>query len=434
MVRALSTGLSLLLFALALAQPQCGSRAELTKRRGIDVVVALDASKSMRARDVLPSRLDRAKLELSTLLDELKGDRVAIVAFAGEAFIQCPLTSDYAAAKLFLRAIDPDQMQEGGTNIGAALQTAKQVLDGADRGAKDRVVVLLSDGEDLSGEVGEATEALKAAGIKVFTVGIGNAGGEPIPVLDKQGDRTGYLKDPSTGQTVLSRLDEAGLEAIAQATGGEYFHRTGAVAVPEVAARIDRLQKSELESRITVRYDERFQAFLLPGLVLLVLGMLVGARWQRRGSAGLLGAVLLLLLPGRRGRWAPSRPTRPCVERGLKAYDDGPVRGRAPRLHRRRAGGARASGAGVQPRQRALPAGAVRRGTGRVPAGRGRSGPVPPGARPLQHGQRAGAARRHAGGHRRLPQGAGDGARRRGRAAQPRGAPAQAPAPEVAIG
>ncbi|MGZ6162056.1 MAG: VWA domain-containing protein, partial [Myxococcaceae bacterium] len=255
-------------------------------------------------------------------LDELKGDRVAIVAFAGDAFIQCPLTSDYAAAKLFLRAIDPDQMQEGGTNIGAALQMAKQVLDGADRGAKDRVVVLLSDGEDLSGEVGEATEALKAAGIKVFTVGIGNAGGEPIPVLDKQGDRTGYLKDPSTGQTVLSRLDEAGLEAIAQATGGEYFHRTGAVAVPEVAARIDRLQKSELESRITVRYDERFQAFLLPGLVLLVMGMLVGARWQKRGSAGLLGA-LLLVVSGPARAVGPFETNPPLVERGLKAYDEG---------------------------------------------------------------------------------------------------------------
>lgn len=321
-VRALSTGGSLLLFAVALAQPQCGSRAELTKRRGIDVVVALDASKSMRARDVLPSRLERAKLELSTLLDELKGDRVAIVAFAGDAFIQCPLTSDYAAAKLFLRAIDPDQMQEGGTNIGAALLTAKQVLDGADRGAKDRVVVLLSDGEDLSGEVGEATEALKAAGIKVFTVGIGNAGGEPIPVLDKQGERTGYLKDPSTGQTVLSRLDEAGLEEIAQATGGEYFHRTGAVAVPEVAARIDRLQKSELESRITVRYDERFQAFLLPGLVLLVVGMLVGARWRRPGAAGLLG-VALLLMAGPARAVGPFEANPPLVDRGLKAYDEG---------------------------------------------------------------------------------------------------------------
>ncbi|RPH70833.1 MAG: VWA domain-containing protein [Myxococcaceae bacterium] len=320
-VRAASTALSLLLFSLALSQPQCGSRAELTKKRGIDVVVALDASKSMRARDVLPSRLERAKLELSTLLDELKGDRVAIVAFAGDAFVQCPLTSDYAAAKLFLRAIDPDQMQEGGTNIGAALATAQKVLEGADRGAKDRVVVLLSDGEDLSGEVGEATEALKSSGIKVFTVGIGSTTGEPIPVLDKQGDRTGYLKDPGTGQTVLSRLDEAGLEAIAQATGGEYFHRTGAVAVPEVAARIDRLQKTELESRITVRYDERFQSFLLPGLLLLVVAMAAGSTWRRRGSGAALGVALLLAAPAR--ALGPFEANPPSVDRGLRAYDEG---------------------------------------------------------------------------------------------------------------
>ena len=320
--RGVSTGLGLLLFSIALAQPQCGSRAELTKKRGVDVVVALDASKSMRARDVLPSRLERAKLELSTLLDELKGDRVAIVAFAGDAFIQCPLTSDYAAAKLFLRAIDPDQMQEGGTNIGAALTTAMSVLEGADRGAKDRVVVLLSDGEDLSGEVGEATEALKGAGIKVFTIGIGSAGGEPIPVLDKQGDRTGYLKDPSTGQTVLSRLDEAGLEAIAQATGGEYFHRAGGVAVREVAARIDRLQKSELESRITVRYDERFQSFLLPGLVLLVLGMALGGPRRRRGSTAAVGVALLVLSAPARAL-GPFEANPPGVARGLEAYDQG---------------------------------------------------------------------------------------------------------------
>jgi len=285
-------------------------------------VVALDASKSMRARDVLPSRLERAKLELSTLLDELKGDRVAIVAFAGDAFVQCPLTSDYTAAKLFLRAIDPDQMQEGGTNIGAALATAERVLEGADRGAKDRVVVLLSDGEDLSGEVGDATDALKAAGIKVFAVGIGSATGEPIPVLDKQGERTGYLKDPTTGQTVLSRLDEAGLESIAQATGGEYFHRPGGVAVPDVAARIDRLQKTELESRITVRYDERFQAFLLPGLAFLLLAMGVGSPWRRRGSGAALGVGLLLLaVPAR--ALGPLEANPPGVERGLKAYDDG---------------------------------------------------------------------------------------------------------------
>ncbi|HKD39827.1 MAG TPA: VWA domain-containing protein [Myxococcaceae bacterium] len=267
-------GSGLLFFAVALAQPQCGSRAELTKRRGIDVVVALDASKSMLARDVPPSRLERAKLELSSLLDELKGDRVAIVVFAGDAFIQCPLTSDYAAAKMFLRAVDPEQMQQGGTNIGGALLLAKQVLENADRGSKDRVVVLLSDGEDLSGEIGDAASVLHEAGIKVFAVGIGSESGEPIPIVNKNGEVTGYKKD-SKGETVLTRLDRAALASLAQATDGEFFYQPSTVAVTDVARRIDKLQKSELESRLTVRYDERFQYFAGPGLALLVAGMLV---------------------------------------------------------------------------------------------------------------------------------------------------------------
>ena len=280
-LQAVLYGAGLALFAFALAQPQCGSRAELAKRRGIDLVVALDASKSMLARDVPPSRLERAKLELSGLLDELKGDRVAIVAFAGDAFIQCPLTSDYAAAKLFLRAIDPDQMQQGGTNIGAALLLAKQVLDDADRGSKDRVVVLLSDGEDLSGQVGPAGTELREAGIRVFAVGIGSEKGEPIPIVNKNGEITGYKKD-ANGETVLTRLDRRGLASLAQATDGEFFYQPNSVAVTEVARRIDKLQKSELESRLTVRYDERFQYFAGPGLALLVAGMAIRSSRRRQ--------------------------------------------------------------------------------------------------------------------------------------------------------
>jgi Ca-activated chloride channel family protein len=281
-LKAALQALGLGLFAVALAQPQCGSRTELARRRGIDLVVAVDASKSMLARDVAPDRLERAKLELNALLDSLKGDRVGIVAFAGDAYVQSPLTSDYAAAKLFLRAVDPEQMQQGGTNIGAALQLAQSMLEGADRGAKDRVVVLLSDGEDLSGEEMDAAEALHAAGIKVFAVGIGSEAGEPIPERGKNGDVVGYKKD-AAGNTVLTRLDRAGLEAVAQLTGGEFFYQPHGVAVQEVAARIDRLQKSEIESRLTVRWDERFQLFLAPGLALLALGMLLPGR--RRGAA-----------------------------------------------------------------------------------------------------------------------------------------------------
>jgi len=280
-LRGSAGSLALLSFAVALAQPQCGERAEVAKRRGLDVVVALDASKSMYARDVSPSRLERARLELGSLLDLLKGDRVAIVAFAGDAFVQCPLTSDYAAAKMFLRAVDPEAMPQGGTNIGAALLLARQVLDNADRGAKDRVVVLLSDGEDLEGQIAEGIEALKEVGARVLAVGIGSEQGEPIPILNKDGAVVGYRKDEE-GRTVITRLDRAGLTRIAQATGGEYFSQPRGVAVAEVVKVIDGLQKSELESRLTMRYGEAFQPFVGAGLGFLLLSVLLVPSWRRR--------------------------------------------------------------------------------------------------------------------------------------------------------
>jgi Ca-activated chloride channel family protein len=217
-----------------------------------------------------------------TLLDELKGDRVGLVIFAGDAFIQCPLTSDYAAAKMFLRAVDPEQMQQGGTNIGSALTLAKQVLDGADRGAKDRVVILISDGEDLDGEVDQATEALNEAGVRVFAVGIGSETGEPIPIVNKRGDIVGYKKN-ANGETVLTRLDRAGLAAIARATDGEFFYQPQGVAMSEVVTRIDKLQKSEFESRLSVQYDERFQYLAGPALSLLIAGMLIRRSRRREG-------------------------------------------------------------------------------------------------------------------------------------------------------
>jgi len=272
---------ALFFFAIALAQPQCGERAEMVKRRGIDVVVALDASKSMFARDVVPSRMERAKLELMTLLDELKGDRVAIVAFSGDAFIQCPLTSDYAAAKMFLRAVDPNSMPEGGTNIGAALLLSRQVLDSADRGAKDRVVVLISDGEDLTGDIGDGVDALKEAGAKVLAVGIGSEAGEPIPLLNKAGDVVGYKKDEN-GTTVITHLDRAGLTRIAEDTGGRFFYEPHGVAMGDVVKVIDSLQKSELESRLMVRYGETYQPFAALGLGFLVLAILFVPSWRRK--------------------------------------------------------------------------------------------------------------------------------------------------------
>lgn len=310
--------MALVFFALALAQPQCGEKAEVAKRRGIDVVVALDASKSMYARDVTPSRLERAKLELTTLLDSLKGDRVGLVVFAGDAFIQCPLTSDYAAAKLFLRAVDPETMPQGGTNLGAALLLSRQVLENADRGAKDRVVVLLSDGEDLTGEIGEGIDSLKELGARVLAVGIGSDSGEPIPLLNKGGDVVGYKKDEN-GVTVISRLDRAGLTRIASATGGEFFYQPRGVAMSEVVKIIDSLQKSELESRVTMKYGEAYQPFLAIGIAFLVLGLMILPSWRRGRSKVALLAVVLLA--GHAQAAGPLEVNHPEVELGTELYD-----------------------------------------------------------------------------------------------------------------
>jgi Ca-activated chloride channel homolog len=307
--------MALIFFALALAQPQCGEKAEVAKRRGIDVVVALDASKSMYARDVTPSRLERAKLELTSLLDSLKGDRVGLVVFAGDAFIQCPLTSDYAAAKLFLRAVDPESMPQGGTNIGAALLLSRQVLESADRGAKDRVVVLLSDGEDVTGDVGDA---IKDFGARVLAIGIGSDSGEPVPIVNKNGDVVGYKKDEN-GVTVISRLDRAGLTRIASATGGEFFYQPRGVAMGEVVKIIDSLQKSELESRVTMKYGEAYQPFLAIGLGFLIIGMMILPSWRRSGAK--VAVLVTALFAGQAQAAGPLEKNHPEVELGTQAYD-----------------------------------------------------------------------------------------------------------------
>jgi Ca-activated chloride channel family protein len=271
-IRGSALTLGLLLISVALAEPQCGTSTELTKRTGIDVVVALDASRSMLAEDIRPSRLERAKLELSDLLDRLKGDRVAIVVFAADAFVQCPLTTDYSAAKLFLHAIDVNSVPQQGTSLSQALLTSKQVLDDGGGVSRGRAVVLLTDGEDHEAGIGEALDQLNSEGIRVYPVGIGSTTGEPIPTFDDKGRFAGYKRD-KLGQTVMTRLNEDALREIATKTGGRYFHSTsGDVGVPAVYEELERLDKAEFESHLTVQYAERFRDFAMPGLFLLLIG------------------------------------------------------------------------------------------------------------------------------------------------------------------
>jgi Ca-activated chloride channel family protein len=265
----------LALLAVALAQPQCGTRAQLSQRWGADLVVVLDVSRSMEARDVRPSRLERARLEVGALLDRLAGDRVGVVVFAGEAFVQCPLTTDYAAARLFLRAVGPDAVPQQGTALANALLGAKELLDGAERGSRGKVVLLVSDGEDHDGQVASAVTTLADAGIRLHVLAVGTADGAPIPIVDARGEVTGWRRD-RRGNPVASRLDEATLRLVADRGGGRLFVAgdpgRGLDALVEALATEER---GELGERITVSYEDRYAYAAFPAFLLLLAGLLL---------------------------------------------------------------------------------------------------------------------------------------------------------------
>jgi Ca-activated chloride channel family protein len=285
------------LLVLTLARPQVGTQVELEKSRGVNVVVALDVSRSMLARDVRPDRLRRAQAELSDLLESLRGNRVGLVAFAGTAYAPCPLTTDIGTAKMFLRSLNPDAIPQGGTAIGRAMATARALL-GAERkagaeGASARqaaqVLVLVTDGEDHEGDAETEARALKEEGVQLFAVGVGSTLGEPIPVGDGTGP-TQYLKD-GKGQTVLTRLNEEALQRLAQEAGGEYVAaQDGALGLDKVKLSIAALQKAELQSRMVVTYAEWFQYALAPALLCLLWAQGLPLRRRPQGTRPLRAA------------------------------------------------------------------------------------------------------------------------------------------------
>jgi len=269
------------LTALALARPQAGGRAKLTRQQGLDVIVALDFSKSMLAKDVYPSRLERAKRELERLMDHLAGDRIGLVAFAGET-LTYPPTTDYAAVKLFWRDLSPWDMPVGGTALGRAIRAGTDILTRlrthAGQGAaaearvnqRAQVILLLTDGEDTESEPIEAAEEASKLGIKIYTVGIGSRSGELIPTFDEKGQVTGYVKD-ADGKYVTSRLAEDTLLKIAQKTGGEYLHADAKqFSVEQIEAALASLKRTENEARVVKEYDDVYEALLFPAFLLLV--------------------------------------------------------------------------------------------------------------------------------------------------------------------
>lgn len=281
---------ALTLGLLTLAGPQYGSRTRILRKRGVDIVIALDFSKSMLARDVRPSRIERAKAEITRLFGELDGDRVGIVAFAGES-MEFPMTTDYRALSLFFRDLGPYDMPVGGTAIARALITSKRLLERADahRGrnapeetARSRVVILMTDGEDHEGDPVAAARELAEAGIRVYTVGIGSRSGEPIPTYAPDGTFTGHLRDDQ-GNPVLTALtaeNERQLQEIAEATGGRYFRAPrGQVGVDEIRAELRSMHQQENDSRRVTVHEARYALVMLPMFLLLVLEALLPDAW-----------------------------------------------------------------------------------------------------------------------------------------------------------
>ncbi len=294
-LRALLAAGGVLLLAVSCARPQWGVGEEQLERSGVDVLICVDVSRSMLAEDQKPNRLTRARLTVDSLLERLRGDRVGIVAYAGEARVLCPLTLDHAAAGLFLDTLDPAVLQRPGTAIGSALRLAGRLLEPGS--GRNGVVVLLTDGEDHGGDALEAAESLRAEGIVVHAVGFGGVEGSPIPLREGRSGRTerfGFVKD-SDGNAVMTRLDEATLNEITTATDGRFVRSTeGEVGLAALAQEIAHMDQQEFASRKTRTRPDRFVWFLVPALLLLAAEAVLpdgGVLWRERESVTRLAAA-----------------------------------------------------------------------------------------------------------------------------------------------
>ncbi len=262
---------------MALAGPQIGSKLEKIKRKGIDVVFALDVSNSMMAQDITPSRLERSKQAISRLLDKMDNDRVGLVIFAGKAYVQMPVTSDYAAAKLFLSGVNPGMVPTQGTAIGQAIDRSASCFA---EGKQSRAIIVITDGENHEDDAVDAARRAAAQGIKVFTVGMGLPDGAPIPLYNGA-LQIGYKTDEQ-GQTVITKLDDKMLSEIAVAGNGMYVRASNSQSgVKEVFDKLNSLEKTEYDSRFFSDYEERFQYMLIAALIVLLAELFLVERKSR---------------------------------------------------------------------------------------------------------------------------------------------------------
>jgi Ca-activated chloride channel family protein len=251
------------------------------------MVLALDVSASMLVSDVRPNRLQRAKREIAGVFDRLAGDRVGLVVFAGDAFVQCPLTLDASAARLLLDAVDARSAGRPGTAVAEAIKTAAGMFEQDEKQFK--ILIIVTDGESHEGDALAEAEVAAEQGIRIYTVGVGTPAGEPVPVYDEEGQEAGFKKDEG-GQVVLSKLDEVTLQKVAVATGGRYFRAGPAeMELDELFSELDKLEKKEMEGRLFTQFEERFQYFLLPALAFLLLELVLPETRRRRDKHEVVG-------------------------------------------------------------------------------------------------------------------------------------------------
>ena len=261
-------------FVVGLARPRTGARLAERTTRGAEIIVALDVSNSMLAEDYSPNRLERAKLSISRLTDKLQDDRIGLVIFAGTSFVQLPVTTDYISAKMFLGSIDTGSIPVQGTAIGDAIRLCIKSFSA--QSEKSRVIVVISDGENHEDDPVEAARQAAELGIKVYTIGVGSAEGQPIPI-------DGELLRDKNGEIVVTRLDEETLRKVARAGNGAYIHAgSEEFGLNPIIQDIRRMEDEEFGSVVFEEFDEQYMYFFGAALLLFVLEMLIGERKPRR--------------------------------------------------------------------------------------------------------------------------------------------------------
>jgi Ca-activated chloride channel homolog len=266
-VKFILLNLIILLLVFTLAQPQMGTKMEKVQRKGIDVMIALDVSKSMLSQDVAPSRLDKSKLLIQTLLRQLDGDRVGLVIFAGKAYLQMPLTVDYSSIMLYLRSLTTNSVPTQGTIITDALLQSEKAFKSTDK--KHKAVIVITDGEDHEENAINTAEELASEGTRVFTVGVGTPQGGSIPVYDKNGKVTGEKRDEN-GEVIISKMNANMLQALAKGGNGNYYILDNSKQVAEFISKdIAKMETKTINDKLFTDYVEQFQYFLALALALL---------------------------------------------------------------------------------------------------------------------------------------------------------------------